>query len=300
MKILSIENLKKIYNNGKIALHDISLQVEKGQFLALLGPNGAGKSSLINILGDCVVKTSGLITLDGFDIDKDKLDFKRNIGIVPQDLNFDPFFTPFEVLGFQQGLYGIKKNTQTITDLLVQLGLKEQIHYPARALSGGMKRRLLIAKALIHNPQVIILDEPTAGVDIELRQHIWDFLKKLNSQGKTIILTTHYLEEAQYLCDKVAIINGGKLIANENKKDLIDRVGSKSIELVLSNSNNDNLKLSYKYMNLNENTISISYNKDEDIGKIMQEVLSNNITISSMNIKQASLEEVFLLLTKNK
>jgi len=300
MKILSIENLKKIYNNGKIALHDISLQVEKGQFLALLGPNGAGKSSLINILGDCVVKTSGLITLDGFDIDKDKLDFKRNIGIVPQDLNFDPFFTPFEVLGFQQGLYGIKKNTQTITDLLVQLGLKEQIHYPARALSGGMKRRLLIAKALIHNPQVIILDEPTAGVDIELRQHIWDFLKKLNSQGKTIILTTHYLEEAQYLCDKVAIINGGKLIANENKKDLIDRVGSKSIELVLSNSNNDNLKLSYKYMNLNENTISISYHKDEDIGKIMQEVLSNNITISSMNIKQASLEEVFLLLTKNK
>ncbi len=299
MKILTISNLKKVYKNGKIALDNISLSVNKGEFLALLGPNGAGKSTLINILADSVVKTAGNVEVCNFNLDKDKINFKRSIGIVPQDLNFDPFFNPFEVLSFQQGLYGITHNKEKILTLLENLGLKDQTYSYARNLSGGMKRRLLVAKALIHNPDVIILDEPTAGVDIELRQHLWEFLKNLNSQGKTIILTTHYLEEAQYLCDKVAIINKGKLITYEDKNTLINKIGKKTLEIILNKEINNNFNLSYNYSKIENNKIMINYKEDKDVGTIVSQIVNSKFDIVSLKMQESSLEEVFLSLTSS-
>ena len=297
MKVLEISNVNKVYKNGKVALNNLSLSIEAGEFIALLGPNGAGKSTLINILGDVVLKTSGTINLLNFNIDANKTLFKRHIGIVPQELNFDPFFTPLEVLIFQQGMYGIKKDLNQIKELLKNVGLEEQTNTYARSLSGGMKRRLLVAKAMIHNPEVIILDEPTAGVDVELRQQLWEFLKKENKKGKTIILTTHYLEEAEQLCDKIAIINKGSLITYEEKNKLISKIGTKSLE-VTTTSNLQNLNLEEFTYNITENNkVNIPYKNDEDMGKILTMLGKNHVVIHNLKIKEPSLEEVFLNLT---
>jgi ABC-2 type transport system ATP-binding protein len=298
MKILEIENLKKTYANGKVALNGVSLSINKGEFVALLGPNGAGKSTLINILSDVVIKTSGKANVCGYDLDSNKLDFKRSIGIVPQEINFDPFFTPKEVLTFQQGFYGVKKDENAILELLENMGLTQQINTNARFLSGGMKRRLLVAKALIHNPEVIILDEPTAGVDVELRQHLWTFLKKLNQQGKTIILTTHYLEEAEELCDKIAVINKGNLVTYEEKNNLLNSIGSKTISLQVRHIP-ENLNFFAGFdVKTKDNNIIITYKNQEDTAKILALALKNNLDIINVKMEESNLEDVFLTLVK--
>ena len=212
---IRIESLSKTYADGKLALDDVSFDVPRGQIFGLLGPNGAGKSTLINILAGLVVKTRGSITIWGFDIDQHPRNSKRSIGVVPQEIIFDPFFTPRETLEIQAGLYGIPKSERQSDELLQAMHLTDKANAYSRTLSGGMKRRLLVAKAMVHSPPILVLDEPTAGVDVELRRQLWDYVRGLHSRGVTIVLTTHYLEEAEQLCDRIAIINHGKVIANE-------------------------------------------------------------------------------------
>ncbi|MDR0484166.1 MAG: ABC transporter ATP-binding protein [Alphaproteobacteria bacterium] len=298
MKILEIKNLKKVYKNGKEALKGINLSINKGEFVGLLGVNGAGKSTMINILSDVVVKSSGEVKGCGFDMDTQRLDFKRHIGIVPQDINFDPFFTPYEVLKSQQGLWGLKYDHQRILDILEHVGLSDKAHAYARSLSGGMKRRLLVAKAIIHDPDIIILDEPTAGVDVDLRQQLWSFLQKLNSEGKTIILTTHYLEEAQHLCEKIAIINAGELIAYEDKDSLIAKIGSKHLELLL---NKDFVEAEVGRFSVEKSTennrIVVVYKEEADVGEILENIVKMGYHIDKIKMIESNLEEVFLKLT---
>lgn len=298
MIILNIENVKKVYSNGKQALKGLSLHVNKGEFIGLLGPNGAGKSTLINILSDVVTRTSGTITLNNFDIDKNKIEFKHGLGVVPQDINFDPFFTPIEAIMLQQGIYGFKPNKAKALDLLDKLGLKNQANSYTRSLSGGMKRRLLIAKAMVHDPDILILDEPTAGVDIELRQNLWALLQELNQAGKTIILTTHYLEEAQQLCDKIAIINHGELIAYEDKQNLINKVGNRLVQITLDKNLKENI--GFDYTTDPQNVINITYKEEKEVGDILKKLIDLNYTIESIKTKESSLEEVFLKLTSSK
>ncbi len=221
---LNVNNLCKAYHNGKEALTNVSLSVPRGSFFALLGPNGAGKSTLINIMADTVVPTSGSIELLGHDMFTERLWCKRNMGVVPQEVAFDPFFTPKEVLRMICGLYGQKPDMKWIEELLERLELAEHANKNTRQLSGGMRRRLLIAQALVHRPPLVVLDEPTAGVDVELRKRLWDYMRELNQKGTTILLTTHYLEEAEELCDHVAIIDQGKTIASSSMDELLHNV----------------------------------------------------------------------------
>ena len=230
---ISIDAICKTYDTGKRALDNVSFQVERGSIFGLLGPNGAGKSTLINILAGLVRKTSGSAKICGFDIDANPRNAKASIGIVPQEIMFDPFFTPREALELQAGLYGVPKAQRKTMDLLRAVRLEDKADAYARTLSGGMKRRLLVAKALVHSPPVIILDEPTAGVDIELRQQLWDYVVELNKAGTTVVLTTHYLEEAEQLCDRIAIINHGKLIANKPTRELVGMAREKAVVLTL-------------------------------------------------------------------
>jgi len=236
MNALSIQQLSKVYGNGKVALHEVSLSVPEGSFFALLGPNGAGKSTLINILADTVRPSSGQITLFGEDLLKDRASGKRRLGVVPQEIAFDPFFSPREVLRFSRGMYGQKADDAWIDELLQRLELTEHAHKNTRQLSGGMRRRLLVAQALVHRPKLVVLDEPTAGVDVELRKRLWDFIRELNASGTTILLTTHYLEEAQELCDRVAIIDKGTLIASQSMQSLLGDVASTSLCLKYAKS----------------------------------------------------------------
>ncbi|MGH6705246.1 MAG: ABC transporter ATP-binding protein, partial [Sphingomicrobium sp.] len=230
---IRIDELSKTYAAkgipSKLALDRVSFDVPRGQIFGLLGPNGAGKSTLINILAGMVVKTSGTATVWGFDIEQHPRNAKRSIGIVPQELLFDPFFTPREALELQAGLYGVPKAERITDALLAAVRLTDKADAYARTLSGGMKRRLLVAKAMVHSPPILVLDEPTAGVDIELRQQLWDYVRGLNRQGVTVVLTTHYLEEAEQLCDRIAIINHGKLIANEPTRELIAKAQDKAV-----------------------------------------------------------------------
>ncbi|MBX9728378.1 MAG: ABC transporter ATP-binding protein, partial [Sphingopyxis sp.] len=210
---IAIDALTKVYAGGKRALDGVTLDVPRGGIYGLLGPNGAGKSTLINILSGMVRKTSGRAAIWGFDIDEHPRNAKASIGIVPQEIVFDPFFTPFETLELVAGLYGVARGKRRSDELLAAVGLSDKRDAYARTLSGGMKRRLLVAKALVHSPPIIVLDEPTAGVDIDLREQLWAYVRQLNREGVTVVLTTHYLEEAEELCDRIAIINHGKLIA---------------------------------------------------------------------------------------
>ena len=239
---LEVQNLQKVYkgydrSEPVVALKNLSLQVKKGAFFGLLGPNGAGKSTLIKILAGLVIKTSGKVKIRHIDQDINVREFKRSIGVVPQETNFDPFLTPYESLDIQAGLYGVRKSERNINQILKRLGLEGKSNAYMRSLSGGMRRRLLIGKALVHAPKVVILDEPTAGVDIELREMLWDYMNDLNANGTTIILTTHYLEEAQSLCEKIAILNKGELIASNDTSDLLSRVNLKVINIKYSNLN---------------------------------------------------------------
>jgi len=231
MNALEIHNLGKIYRNGNVALESVSLNVPQGSFFALLGPNGAGKSTLINILADTVNASSGSVSLLGKDLLNNRAWCKRRLGVVPQEIAFDPFFSPREILRFSRGMYGQKADDAWVDELLERLELSQHAHKITRQLSGGMRRRLLVAQALVHRPNLVILDEPTAGVDVELRKRLWDFMRELNAAGTTILLTTHYLEEAEELCDHVAIIDKGRLITSQPMAELLGSVAASALWL---------------------------------------------------------------------
>ena len=304
---LEVQNLRKVYkgydrSEPVVALKNLSLQVKKGSFFGLLGPNGAGKSTLINILAGLVIKTSGKVKIRNIDQDINVREFKRSIGVVPQETNFDPFLTPYESLDIQAGLYGVRKSERNINQLLKRLGLEGKSNSYMRSLSGGMRRRLLIGKALVHAPKVVILDEPTAGVDIELREMLWDYMKDLNANGTTIILTTHYLEEAQALCEKIAILNKGELIACNDTSDLLAKVNLKVINIKYSNLNLKKINLPEK-ASLKENKnqkLSISYDRNEiKTDQLLDCLRSQGIRIMDLSTEEADLADVFRLLTKN-
>ena len=298
---IAIDQLSKTYSNGKQALKDVSFDVPTGQIFGLLGPNGAGKSTLINILAGLVMKSGGNARIWGFDIDRNPRNAKRAIGIVPQELLFDPFFTPREALELQAGLYGIPKAERITDELLAEVRLSDKADAYARTLSGGMKRRLLVAKAMVHSPPILVLDEPTAGVDIELRQLLWEFVKRLNRDGVTVVLTTHYLEEAEQLCDRIAIINHGRLIANEPTRALIAKAQDKvvavefdrAITTLPENACFDRVERT------GERTIEIQYRKDRvNAGEVLTALAREGHEIVDVSTKDPDLEDVFLTLTR--
>ena len=299
---IAIHNLSKTYAGGKKALDDVSFDVEQGSIFGLLGPNGAGKSTLINILAGLVKKTGGSASIWGFDIDVNPRNSKASIGIVPQEIMFDPFFTPKEALELQAGLYGVPAAKRKTMELLRAVRLEDKADAYARTLSGGMKRRLLVAKAMVHSPPVIVLDEPTAGVDIELRQQLWDYVVELNKGGVTVVLTTHYLEEAEQLCDRIAIINHGKLIANKPTKDLVGMAREKAVVLTLDKdiSAPPSHAAFEKVEMVADRTVAITYNKDRmNAGEVMAVMQSMGLGIVDVTTKEADLEDVFLRLTSD-
>ena len=302
---IRIRDLQKVYAPAgsapaKHALKGVSFDVPQGQIFGLLGPNGAGKSTLINILAGLVMKTGGTADIWGFDIDSDSRNAKRSIGIVPQEVVSDPFFTPFEVLENQAGLYGVPKAARRSMELLGQVHLADKHNAYARTLSGGMKRRLLIAKALVHMPPVIVLDEPTAGVDVELRRQLWDLVSELNAGGVTVVLTTHYLEEAEELCDRIAIINHGQLIANKPTRDLVEMAREKIVVLTLDRDVDalPGHPAFVKCEKTGDRTIEVTYDKDRtNAGEVLAQIQAQGLTIVDVTTREADLEDVFVSLT---
>ena len=301
----SIEAIKvnKIYKKKDQiidALNNFNINIKKGSIYGLLGPNGAGKSTFINMLGGLVLKTSGSIKICGIDIDLNAKLSRTKIGIVPQELNIDPFFTPIELLELQAGLYGVKKKERRSEEILFNLGLTEQKNSYARTLSGGMRRRLLIAKALVHNPDVLILDEPTAGVDVELRKNLWHYIRKLNKDGMTICLTTHYLEEAQELCDYITILNKGKIIKSDTKINLLNLVGKKTVRFILEKDYPVPDKLEVYGAYIQNNILTLSYEKNKiDLKLIINILNENNIIFKEIDTYENDLEDIFIDLIKN-
>ncbi|MEW4468173.1 ABC transporter ATP-binding protein [Parasphingorhabdus sp. JC815] len=303
---ISINHLSKTYAGGKKALDDVTFDVKRGEIFGLLGPNGAGKSTLINILSGMVRKTSGSANIWGFDIDDDHRNAKASIGIVPQEIMFDPFFTPAESLEVVAGLYGIKKADRRTKELLRAVHLEDKADAYSRTLSGGMKRRLLVAKAMVHSPPILVLDEPTAGVDIELRQQLWEYVEQLNKSGVTIVLTTHYLEEAENLCDRIAIINHGKLVALKTTPELVNMAREKLVELTLDrdlSEISDVITFTddrfLKADIIGPRTIAITYSKDHtNAGGVMEAVQKRGYQIVEVTTREADLEDVFLNLTR--
>jgi len=304
--VLTVKNLNKIYSKkGSIstqALKNLNLQVKEGEIFGLLGPNGAGKSTFINILGGSVIKTGGEVNVWGFNLDKNPRQVRASIGIVPQEVNLDPFFSPKKLLELQAGLYGIKKKDR-ITDAILKLvSLEKQANSYSRSLSGGMKRRLLVAKAMVHQPPIIILDEPTAGVDVDLRKTLWQNLRSLNNQGITIILTTHYLEEAEKMCNRIGILNHGELVALDTTENLLDRIQTKIVHFTIDKKSNitDNALESVKIILNNQNKLSVSYEKSKiNIDMIISMLKEQNIKIIDISTDDGDLEDIFLRLTKN-
>jgi ABC-2 type transport system ATP-binding protein len=302
---ISIRNLVKRYAPAgnapaKLALNNVSFDVPQGQIFGLLGPNGAGKSTLINILAGLVMKSSGSAEIWGFDIDHDVRNAKRAIGIVPQEVVFDPFFTPFEVLENQAGLYGVPKAARKSLELLGQVHLGDKANAYARTLSGGMKRRLLIAKALVHTPPVIVLDEPTAGVDVELRRQLWELVSDLNAGGVTVVLTTHYLEEAEQLCERIAIINHGQLIANKPTRELVEMAREKVVVVTVDNALAECPvhPAFLKCEKTAEQVLEITYDKDKtNAGEVLSLVQGLGMNIVDVTTREADLEDVFVHLT---
>lgn len=297
---IAIEGLSKTYAGGKRALDDVSLVVPRGQIFGLLGPNGAGKSTMINILAGLVTKTAGRARIWGFDIDEHPRNAKNSIGIVNQEITFDPFFTPRETLENQAGFYGVPRARRHTMDLLRAVHLEDKANAYARTLSGGMKRRLMVAKAMVHQPPVLVLDEPTAGVDILLRQQLWDYVKELNEQGVTIVLTTHYLEEAQELCDRIAIINHGRLIANKPTADLLAMAQEKIVRVTVDGAVTrlpDHARFD-RVERVDENTLAISYHKNRtNAGEVLSAVADLGFRIVDVATHEPDLEDVFLNLT---
>ena len=286
-------------NKKTLALQNFNIQIKKGSIHGLLGPNGAGKSTFINILGSLVKKDSGNINICNLNIDSETKQSKFKIGIVPQELNIDPFFTPYELLELQAGLYGIRKAKRKTDEILENVGLIDQKNSYARTLSGGMRRRLLVAKALVHSPEMLILDEPTAGVDVDLRKSLWNYIKKINKLGTTICLTTHYLEEAEELCGRITILNNGKVIKDDTKNNLLKIISNKTVlfqinsEIFIPNElknfnpkiENNNLKITY-----DKNTISLK--------EIIDILNKNKISFQEINTFESDLEDIFLKLVK--
>tara|TARA_Y100001970_G_C14007842_1_gene736780 strand:+ start:42 stop:980 length:939 start_codon:yes stop_codon:yes gene_type:complete len=300
---IDAKNVNKIFYKNSIenkALIDFDIQIKKGSIHGLLGPNGAGKSTFINILGGLVKKNTGKVSICGIDIDKNAKLSKFKIGIVPQELNIDPFFSPAELLELQAGLYGIPKNKRKTDEILENLKLTDQRNSYARTLSGGMRRRLLIAKALVHSPEMLILDEPTAGVDIEIRSSVWNYIRTINKLGTTICLTTHYLEEAENLCDTISIINFGKKVIEDSKENLLKIISYKTVSFVIENDFTipDALK---DFNPLKDNSkLTIQYDKNKTNLKNIINILNNNrIEFSEINTFEGDLEDVFLKLVKD-
>ncbi len=304
--VLYVKDLNKTYskNSSKSvhAIKNLNLEVNEGEIFGLLGPNGAGKSTFINILAGTTIKTSGEVNVWGFNLDTNPRQVRASIGIVPQEVNVDPFFTPWNILELQAGMYGIKKKDRITETILKLVSLDKQSKSYTRALSGGMKRRLLVAKALVHKPPIIILDEPTAGVDVELRSNLWNNLKQLNKQGVTIILTTHYLNEAEQMCDRIGILNKGSLVALDTTKNLLKRIQTKIVTFFVNQRVNiQNNSLSSINVITNEsNQLVVSYEKSKlNISDLIQYINKQNIKIDDISTDDGDLEDVFIRLTKN-
>jgi ABC-2 type transport system ATP-binding protein len=302
MNALEISNLKKTYASGVEALKGISLSVEEGDFYALLGPNGAGKSTTIGIVSSLVTKSDGNVSIFGTDIDQDFAEAKRKLGVVAQEMNFSPFEKVLDIVVTQSGFYGIPKKVALARaeEVLHKLGLWEKKDLQSRTLSGGLKRRLMIAKSLIHQPRLLILDEPTAGVDIELRRGMWDFIRELNKNGTTVILTTHYLEEAEQLCKNIAIIDKGLIVENTSMKDLLKKLDMQTFILDLE-TNLDTLPAFDGYIvnQIDPSTLRVALNRDQSLNAFFQNLSKLNIQVKSLRNESNRLEELFLQIIKN-
>jgi len=307
---IRIDNLVKRYapakgakgtvTEGKLALDGVSFDVPQGSIFGLLGPNGAGKSTLINILAGLVNKTSGTAEIWGFDIDRHRRNASRAIGIVPQEIVFDPFFTPYEVLENQAGFYGIPAALRRSEELLAAVRLADKRNAYARTLSGGMKRRLLVAKAMVHSPPILVLDEPTAGVDVDFRRHLWELVSELNREGVTVVLTTHYLEEAEELCDRIAIINHGRLIANKPTRELVEMAREKVVavtaaaDLAAAPAHEAFVRVEWD----GARGVEVTYDKDRlSAGQVLAILQEQGLTIEDVTTREADLEDVFVQLT---
>jgi len=297
--IYSIEakNVNKTFKRKNVeinALKNFNIKITKGSIHGLLGPNGAGKSTFINILGGLVKKNTGNINICGINIDQNQKLAKFKIGIVPQELNIDPFFTPFELLELQAGLYGISKQNRKTEEILNNVGLLEEKDAYARTLSGGMRRRLLVAKALVHSPQMLILDEPTAGVDVELRTTLWNYIIEINKKGTTVCLTTHYLEEAEKLCQKITILDKGQVIKDDTKSNLLNIISTKTVSFDLANNQEIPRELEQFNPKIENNRLTLSYDKSKvSLNKIINILNTYNVVFLEMSTYESNLENVF-------
>jgi len=301
-KIIKVKNLSKKYlGDSKYALDHIELSINQGSIFGLLGPNGAGKSTFINILAGLVNKDNGDVKVCGIDLDNDPKTVRGNLGVVPQEIMIDPFFTPMEIMNIQAGMYAVKKENIRNLEILETLGLRDKANAYARSLSGGMKRRLMVAKAMVHNPQILILDEPTAGVDVELRSNLWRSIKKLNKAGTTIILTTHYLKEAELLCDEIAVINKGNVIANDSKINLLKKLDEKEIRIEFAKKIiRVPEKIKPYCIKKNDRSIILKFNKSKiNAANLIKEFVNNKSEIKDITTRESDLEDIFLKLLKN-
>ena len=294
---IKAKNVNKIFKRKNLevnALKDFNIKIKKGSIHGLLGPNGAGKSTFINILGGLVKKNKGNINICGIDIDKNQKLSKFKIGIVPQELNIDPFFTPFELLELQAGLYGISKKNRRTEEILDNVGLIDKKNAYARTLSGGMRRRLLVAKALVHSPEMLILDEPTAGVDVELRSMLWNYIRDINNKGTTICLTTHYLEEAEKLCENITILDKGQVIKDDTKINLLNIISTKTASFDLASKQELPRELLQFNPKIEKNRLTLSYDKSKvSLGNIINILNKHNIVFLEMSTYESNLENVF-------
>lgn len=300
---LSIKKLRKTYNNGFEALKSIDLEVERGDFFALLGPNGAGKSTTIGIISSLVNKSSGEVSVFGHNMDTDLSQAKKCLGLVPQEFNFSQFESPLQIVVNQAGYYGIPRKQATVRaeEVLKQLGLWDKRDQPSRNLSGGMKRRLMIARALMHKPRLLILDEPTAGVDIELRRSMWDFLTELNAQGTTIVLTTHYLEEAESLCRNIAIIDNGNIIENTSKKALLSKLDMETFVLDIEPWQGKLPTIPGMEVRVrDEHTLEVDVMRSDNVNNLFLKLNDLGVKVLSMRNKANRLEELFVRIVENK
>ncbi|MDC2965704.1 ABC transporter ATP-binding protein [Alphaproteobacteria bacterium] len=300
-KIIDVKGLTKKYGNkGSLALDNIDLKIERGKIFGLLGPNGAGKSSFINILSGLSNKTSGKVLVCGIDLDKDPKTIRGNIGVVPQEINIDPFFTPLEIMNIQSGMYGVKKKQNKNLEILKNLDLHEKSNAYSRSLSGGMKRRLMVAKALVHSPTLLILDEPTAGVDVELRTKLWNYIRLLNKEGVTIILTTHYLKEAEILCDEIAVINNGKVIACDTKNNLLKLLDDKELIIEFSDKvNSVPQKIEKFIISKEEKKVVLKFKKSQiSTAEVIKAFVGKKFKLKEITTKESDLEDIFIKLLK--
>ena len=300
-KIIDVTNLSKKYSSKDLlALDHINLTIEQGSIFGLLGPNGAGKSSFINILSGLSKKTSGKVFVFGIDLDEDPKTIRGNIGVVPQEINIDPFFTPLEIMNVQSGMYGVKKKQNKNLEILKNLDLQEKSNAYSRSLSGGMKRRLMVAKALVHSPSLLILDEPTAGVDVELRTKLWNYIRLLNKQGVTIILTTHYLKEAEILCDRIAVINNGKVIACDKKNNLLKLLDDKELIIEFSEKVNSlPQKINKFVVSKEEKKVVLRFKKSEiNTANVIEAFVEKKFKLKEISTKESDLEDIFIKLLK--